>query len=365
MALRLPLFIALAVLATTLPQLQPAALAAGLDAQGKATLKEATALYKQGQYEEAAKLITRLAVDHPEMASLQRNLGACYYYLRRPEPALSNLRGYLAQKKNDITAEDKAEVERWIDEMEKLRAQNAVAPVAPTVESPRKPQVEGGLALPPSEALAAPPPVPLPQPAVAPPLPAPLSPPQPPVAPPMPAPISPSPPQPLVAPQAPALSLPPEQPATASTVAPSQPEQALSPQPAPAAALPQAPRQPAESVVTEAGGSSKGSGLRIAGIACGVLGLASIGTAIYYYYARATSLSDQVSTANPASPSDYQAGKDAETRQWVFYGVGGAAIATGAVLYLLGHSQSAAPAQVSLAPVLGPGSAGLSARGRF
>jgi thioredoxin-like negative regulator of GroEL len=88
LALRLPLFIVIVALGTSLPQLQPTALAAGLDAKDKATLKEATRLYKQGQYEEAAKLLTELAVDHAEMTNLQRNLGACYYYMRRPEPAL-------------------------------------------------------------------------------------------------------------------------------------------------------------------------------------------------------------------------------------------------------------------------------------
>jgi hypothetical protein len=113
----------------------------------------------------------------------------------------------------------------------------------------------------------------------------------------------------------------------------------------------------------DASGTTKGSGLRIAGIACGAVGVASIGTAIYYY-TRATSLSDKVTGANPASPSDYQAGKDAQTMQWVFYGVGAGVLATGAALYLLGYSQ-ASSAQVGLAPMLGPRTAGLSARGGF
>jgi hypothetical protein len=127
LALRLPLFIAIVVVGTSLPRLQPVALAAGLDAKGKAVLKQATRFYKQGMYDEAAKLLTDLVVDHPEMSSLQRNLGACYYYLRRPEPALSNLRDYLAESRNKISAEDRQEVERWIDEMEKLHAENAAA----------------------------------------------------------------------------------------------------------------------------------------------------------------------------------------------------------------------------------------------
>jgi tetratricopeptide (TPR) repeat protein len=329
LALRLPLFIAIVAVGTSLPPLQPTALAAGLDANSKATLKEATRLYKQGQYEEAAKLLTELAVDHPEMTNLQRNLGACYYYMRRPEPALSNLRDYLAHKKDDITADDKQEVERWIDEMEKQRAQNAAVPVAPppTTERPRgsQPHLDGP-ALQPSQAAALPPPTPEPQP-----------------------PISPSPGAPVPSP--PAL-----QPTEPNLVAPLPPGAQQQP------SLPTAQ----ESVVSggqQSSGTTKGSGLRIAGITCGALGLASIGTAVYYY-TRATSLSDKVTGANPASPSDYQAGKDAETMQWVFYSVGAGALVTGAALYLLGYSQ-ATPAQVGLAPMLGPRSAGLSARGGF
>jgi len=38
-----------------------------------------------------------------------RNLGACYYYLRRPDPAMSNLREYL-HKKKDIAPDDRP---RW------------------------------------------------------------------------------------------------------------------------------------------------------------------------------------------------------------------------------------------------------------
>jgi tetratricopeptide (TPR) repeat protein len=154
LALRLSLFIAIVVAGTSLSQLQPTALAAGLDVKSKANLKEATRLYKQGQYEEAAKLLTELAVDHPEMANLQRNLGACYYYMRRPEPALSNLRDYLVHKKNDITAEDKAEVERWIDEMEKLRRQPAAT--ASTATAMPTPPGEPAIKPPPPSSAAVP-----------------------------------------------------------------------------------------------------------------------------------------------------------------------------------------------------------------
>jgi hypothetical protein len=125
------------VVGASLPQLQQSVLAAGLDQKGKADAKEATRLYKQGQYQEAAEIFARLSVDYPDMEIFERNLGACFYYLRKPEPALSNLRHYLSRRK-DIAPDDKAAVDRWIDEMEKLRAQNAAAS-APPAPAPAEP----------------------------------------------------------------------------------------------------------------------------------------------------------------------------------------------------------------------------------
>jgi len=92
--------------------------------------------------------------------------------------------------------------------------------------------------------------------------------------------------------------------------------------------------------------------------------LASIATAVYFY-TRAVSLSDKVSNSN-ASYSDYQAGKSAETMQWVFYSVGAGALVTGSILYYLGwpHS-SAGQAATGVTPMFGPGLAGLSAQGTF
>lgn len=119
----------------------------------------------------------------------------------------------------------------------------------------------------------------------------------------------------------------------------------------------------ARAVPQDTGAKREGRGLRIAGVACGAVGAASIATAIYFY-TRARSMSDKVSNHPIVDSSDYQAGKDAETLQWVFYGIGAAAVATGATLYGLGLS-AAAPSNVSLAPIVGPGLAAISARGAF
>ena len=111
--------------------------------------------------------------------------------------------------------------------------------------------------------------------------------------------------------------------------------------------------------------SHPGRGLRIAGIACGAAGLASIGVAVYYYV-RASSLSDTVTNSPTPQASDDQAGRDAQSMQWVFYSVGAGALATGTLLYLLGWPSAEASRPVAgVTPMLGPGLAGISAQGTF
>jgi tetratricopeptide (TPR) repeat protein len=106
-------------------------------AKDEAEAKEALRLYKEGRYEEAAKLFAKLSVDYPNMPIFERNVGACFYYLKKPGPALSNLRNYLNHKQ-DIADDDKAVVDRWIAEMEKLRQQEE-APAKPPTQAPAQP----------------------------------------------------------------------------------------------------------------------------------------------------------------------------------------------------------------------------------
>jgi hypothetical protein len=108
-----------------------------------------------------------------------------------------------------------------------------------------------------------------------------------------------------------------------------------------------------------------GRNLRIAGIACAGAGVASIAVGAIFG-SKARSLSNKVSGASKFNPSDDSAGSRDAKLQWVFYGVGVAATAGGAALYYLSvRAARTAPASVSLAPVLGPGTAGLSAMGVF
>jgi len=271
------------VMALTLSLGSAAALADPL----KDRARQGKQLYKEGQYEDAAKVFSSLSVEYPDNHAFTRNLGACYYHLRRPEPAISNLREYL-NRKGDIAKEDRTEVEGWIAEMEKVRDQAAAAgSVVPVV-----------VAAPPSPAALAP------------------------------------------ATVAAATALP----VATAPIAPAPAAETVASGPAPAT-------------------TSDGRTLRIAGMATGAAGLVAIGTGIYFY-TRATSLSDKITNSKNSSASDFASGKSAETMQWVFYSVGVAALATGSILYYLGW-RDASPGQTAIAPMAGPGLAGIAAQGAF
>ena len=93
--------------------------------------------------------------------------------------------------------------------------------------------------------------------------------------------------------------------------------------------------------------------------------MASIGAGIYFY-TKAVSYSEKVSSQVSKNPSDEAAGKRAETLQWVFYGAGGAALATGVVLYVFGlQGEGSNPRIAGIAPWFGCGHLGLSAQGAF
>ena len=105
--------------------------------------------------------------------------------------------------------------------------------------------------------------------------------------------------------------------------------------------------------------------LRIAGIATGAVGVAAVVMGVVFG-ARARNLSKQVTDAPQFNPSDDSAGKVSQTGQWLFYAGGAVAIAAGASLYYLGvRAARTTPSSLSLSPVLGPGTAGVSAMGVF
>jgi hypothetical protein len=298
----------------------PGAAAAGLDKKSSADAKKATQLYKQGSYEEAAAVFLQLSIDNPGMPVFVRNLGACYYYLRRPDPALSNLREYLVKKK-DVTPEDRAEVEGWIAEMDQLR-QHGSAPAAAAL--PVAP-------MPPAYA-PAPPAAPV------------VMPETPPAAPPQ-APFAPAPsynaPQPQYSSPQPQYSSPQPQYSSPATA----PPPALGSNVATAQVPP-----PVES----------GSGVKTAGWVVGGVGVAGLVFGGVFSYLASSNYSDIEKKYDPGKKSD---GDNYAIAQWVCYGVGAAAIVTAVILLATGKDTS--PKSVVLAPTVGPGIAGAALTGSF
>lgn len=103
----------------------------------------------------------------------------------------------------------------------------------------------------------------------------------------------------------------------------------------------------------------------LAAMLCGAAGVVSLWTGIYYW-SRAHSYSDSANRTVVFDQSTYDNGKRAETMQWIFFGVGAAAVASGAGLFVYGHWFLAPkPTKVGLAPMAAPGVAGLAAVGSF
>ena len=139
--------------------------------------------------------------------------------------------------------------------------------------------------------------------------------------------------------------------AVTSPVPSAQPE--VRPQPAePAASTVSSKPEPAPS------DSSPGKGLRVAGIISAVVGVAAVGTGV-----------GLALKANGLSTTDYSQSREDErsslkTWSMVSYGVGAAAIATGAVLYIIGWP-SEQSSSVALLPVVTPDGASVLLNGRF
>jgi hypothetical protein len=114
---------------------------------------------------------------------------------------------------------------------------------------------------------------------------------------------------------------------------------------------------------TETG--SPGRGLRIAGIICGSVGVASIVLGALSGL-QAQSLSHKVSTADQFNPKDDSAGVAAQRAEGFFYVAGALVTVVGAGLYFYGvRAWRESRSRVSLNPVVGPGTAGVAAVGVF
>jgi len=258
-----------------------------------------------GNVQKGVEILSELFVK-TEDPTLIYNQGRCFEQNGRHKEAINRFREYLRKAKN-ISAQTRADTEKHIADCRALLGEDAATDTTAKLEPAPKPEpVREAPAVAKVEVPATPP-------------------------------ASPTPP----APQRAELPLPPPPPQT--TEIPAGPTQLVA-----------TPTEPA---------TAPGRGLRIAGLTCGAVGVASIGAAIFFY-TRARSYSDKVSNQDVPNSSDDSAGKTAETMQWVFYGIGGAALATGAVLYTLGW-QTGSGSTTAIAPLFGNGVAGISAQGAF
>jgi tetratricopeptide (TPR) repeat protein len=145
---------------------------------------------------------------------------------------------------------------------------------------------------------------------------------------------------------APAISPPP--------VAPTPPAAVVLPVPAPV-------QPPPPVAQPEAAPANPGRGLRIAGIVLGSVGLAGIGTGIIFGVHSKT-LYDEARQGSYNKAKD-DSSKTFQTLEWVSIGVGGAAVATGIILYIIGATAKDSNRTVALVPLLTPGMAGFALAG--
>jgi hypothetical protein len=120
-------------------------LAAAGDARAdRATEMKAREAFAAGRFDQALDLFARLYAEtlHPVYL---RNIGRCHQKMREPQKAIDAFRDYLAKEKK-MTADERAEINGYIAEMETLKAEQAkqaqptpvqpVTPIAPAVTTP-------------------------------------------------------------------------------------------------------------------------------------------------------------------------------------------------------------------------------------
>ena len=102
-------------------------------------------------------------------------------------------------------------------------------------------------------------------------------------------------------------------------------------------------------------GAPPGSGLRVAGIVVGAVGVAALAAGALMSVKTHSLVDDMVS--NGYDPNKESSRKTYETMGWVNFGVGAAAIVAGATMYYLGWSgarSTSAETNISVVPVFGP-----------
>jgi hypothetical protein len=136
----------------------------------------------------------------------------------------------------------------------------------------------------------------------------------------------------------------------------------IAPAPAPIGVASQS-RPPPAPPPAETG--SSGLPLLITGALLTLGGVACLGAGVYYGV-ETKLISNRVSSAKKFNPSDDSAGKNAQTLQWVYGGIGVGGIVVGSILYAIGGWQrDSRKSSVSVVPQIQPNGAMLAATGAF
>jgi tetratricopeptide (TPR) repeat protein len=96
---------------------------------GESAELQARTAFAAANYKEALDIYARLYAEtlHP---TYLRNIGRCYQGLGDPDRAISSFQEYL-RKARDLSQEQRAEIERYIAEMEQMKRSRVAAPAPP------------------------------------------------------------------------------------------------------------------------------------------------------------------------------------------------------------------------------------------
>jgi hypothetical protein len=108
---------------------------------------------------------------------------------------------------------------------------------------------------------------------------------------------------------------------------------------------------------------SQGKGMRTGGIICAAVGLVAVATGVGLAFKTQGMASDAQKSGGATQAQEDQR-KSLENWGWVSYGVGAAAIVTGAVLYIVGWPSDKS-IKVTFLPALAPDGAALILQGRY
>jgi tetratricopeptide (TPR) repeat protein len=118
---------------------------------------KARELFAAQRYQDALDIYIKLYAEklHPNYL---RNIGRCYQNLGDPDKAIGSFREYLRKAKS-LPAEERAEIEGYIKEMEDLKRQRETPPPPPPVTEPAHvPPPVVNQPLPPPHVISVPPP---------------------------------------------------------------------------------------------------------------------------------------------------------------------------------------------------------------